>query len=66
MNRAQNTAQILDFAAYRQSREPVAPDYSGVVAPFYFWYPVWLFIPQFASPESGISTYGASGSVAEI
>ena len=60
-----NTAQILDFTAYKQSREE-APEHSNVVAPFYFWYPVWVFVPQFASSDTVTGAYGASASVAEI
>ena len=66
MKTAQNMAKIIDFTTYKRVREANAMGHSNIVAPFYFWYPVWVFVPQYASPDTGISAYGASASAAEI
>ncbi|MBN8530945.1 MAG: hypothetical protein J0L97_03665 [Alphaproteobacteria bacterium] len=41
------TAQIIDFNAYAKRREETQPAEAETVAQgAYFWYPVWVMVPQ--------------------
>lgn len=53
---AQYSADIVDFDAYKKRRKSAADitakpnDFP--LTPMFFWYPVWVFVPQQLFPHS--------------
>lgn len=50
MSKAQNSAKIIDFQAFKERREqPVEANMpqQEQPTPLFAWYPIWVLVPQF-------------------